>query len=279
VQPSLRSLVREQSTRHEPAAVLLMLDVLIARVVQRRPTVRIAVVEPLRLARRVPKHLSAATFRADAAITSVAGRRVQEVAARPSNMKKNVNGQSGVEEIAVLPQSIANCLKDIEKGRAAIIALQDALACHIYDLPCKKKGRQHEIHEGLGDVDRAVIDETIANLASLRHSIRVTEDRLYSFGECRSPSSPAERGRKRFADWSQNFRPAAQAAMQMADEVEEAGYGDEQAEQNWFVILKPEDLRAVDEATIDVVAANLGDLADHVNDALAVITNLLQERR
>ncbi len=137
-------------------------------------------------------------------------------------MKKNVNGQSGVEKIAVLPQSITNCLKDIEKGRAAIIALQDALEYHVYDLPCKKKGRQHGIYQGLGEVDRAVLDETIADLVSLRHSIRVTEDRLYSFGERRSPSSPAERGRKRFADWRQEFGPAAAAAIEMAEEIEEA---------------------------------------------------------
>jgi hypothetical protein len=190
-------------------------------------------------------------------------------------MKKNVNGQSGVEKTTVLPRSIANCLKDIEKGRAAIIALQDALACHIYDLPCKKKGRQHEIHEGLGDVDRAVIDETIANLASLRHSIRVTEDRLYSFGECRSPSSPAERGKTRFVDWSQKFNTAAEAAIEMAEEIEEAKHGEGSTR---ATVLTPDDLAAVSAQAFAYAVVSLEELALQVNEALAVTENLQEER-
>ncbi len=190
-------------------------------------------------------------------------------------MKKNVNGQSGVEKIAVLPQSITNCLKDIEKGRAAIIALQDALEYHVYDLPCKKKGRQHGIYQGLGEVDRALLDETIADLVSLRHSIRVTEDRLYSFGERRSPSSPAERGRKRFADWRQEFGPAAAAAIEMAEEIEEAKHGEGSTR---ATVITPDALAAVGAETLAVAVANLEDLATQVNEALAVIEDLQDER-
>jgi hypothetical protein len=190
-------------------------------------------------------------------------------------MKTNVNGQSGVEKTTVLPRSIANCLKDIEKGRAAITALQDALECHVYDLPCKKKGRQHGIYQGLGDVDRAVLDKTIADLARFRHSIRVTEDRLYSFGERRSPSSPAERGRKRFAGWSQKFGPAAEAAIEMAEEIEAAKHGERSTRAK---VLTPDDLAAVTAETLADAVANLEDLATQVNEALAVTENLQEER-
>lgn len=190
-------------------------------------------------------------------------------------MKKVMEGQKPAVKAEPMPRAIANCFKDIEKGRAAITALSDALACRMYNLRCKMKGRQYGICQSLGDVDRDVLDETIANLNGFRHLIAQTEYSLYVFSEKREPSSPADRADKRFKDWFQNFGPAAQAAIDMFEEVDAAKHGERSKES---LVLTPEDLAALSDETLDIAADNLEDLATQVNEARHVIDELQQER-
>jgi hypothetical protein len=190
-------------------------------------------------------------------------------------MKKSMEGQKPAVKAEPMPRAIEDCFRDIAKGRAAITALCDALESHIYDRPCKKKGRQYGIYQSLGDVDRQVLDEMIPALAGVRHAIRVTTGRLYVYGEKCAPSSPADRADKRFMDWFEKFAPAADAAIEMREEVEEANYGERSTQLD---VLTPEDLAALSAEMLDIAVANLEDLATQVNEAQHVIEGLQQER-
>ena len=190
-------------------------------------------------------------------------------------MKKLMEGQQQAVKAEPMPRAIANCFKDIEKGRAAITALSDALACQMYHLHCKKKGKQCGIYQSIGDVDRDVLNETIADLEGFRHLIAQTEYFLYVFSEKREPSSPADRADKRFKDWFQEFGPAAQAAIEMFEEVDAAKHGERSKE---VLVLTPEDLAALSDETLDIAADNLEDLSTQVNEAQHVIEDLQQER-
>ena len=102
-----------------------------------------------------------------------------------------------------------------------------------------------------------------------------TEYFLYVFSEKRTPSSPADRADRRFMDWFQKFGPAAQAAIEMFEEVDAAKYGERSTR---LGVLTPEDLAALSDETLDIAADNLEDLATQVNEARLVIEDLQQER-
>jgi hypothetical protein len=190
-------------------------------------------------------------------------------------MKKLMEGQKPAVKAEPMPRAIEDCFRDIAKGRAAITALSNALTCQMYNLHCKKKGRQYGICQSLGDVDRDVLNETIADLDGFRHLIAQTEYFLYVFSEKRTPSSPAVRADRRFMDWFQKFGPAAQAAIEMFEEVDAAKYGERSTR---LKVLTPEGLAALSDETLDIAADNLEDLATQVNEARLVIETLQQER-
>lgn len=185
------------------------------------------------------------------------------------------NGRKPATKAEPMPRAIEDCFADIKKGSAAITALSGALACQMYNLPCKKKGKQYGICQSLGDIDRDVLNETIADLDGFRHLIAQTEYFLYVFSEKREPSSPADRADKRFKNWFQKFGPAADAAIEMFEEVDAAKHGERSKE---VVVLSPEDLAALSDEILDIAADNLEDLATQVNEAQHVIEDLQQER-
>ena len=96
-------------------------------------------------------------------------------------MKKLMEGQKPAVKAEPMPRAIEDCFRDIAKGRAAITALSNALTCQMYNLHCKKKGRQYGICQSLGDVDMDVLNETIADLDGFRHLIAQTEYFLHKY--------------------------------------------------------------------------------------------------
>lgn len=187
-------------------------------------------------------------------------------------MKKLMEGRKPAVKAEPMPRAIEDCFADIKKGSAAIYRLHEALADHVSD---RSVGRSSRLYKAIGKVDAAVFGDWEYVLDSVAHYVWVTQRRLRELSEKRAPSSPADRADKRFMDWFEDFAPAADAAIEMREEVEAAKNGERSTR---LEVLTPEDLAALSAEMLDNAVANLEDLATQVNEAQHVIEDLQQER-
>lgn len=187
-------------------------------------------------------------------------------------MKKVMEGQKPAVKAEPMPRAIEDCFADIKKGSEAIYRLHEALADHVSD---RSVGRSSRLYKAIGKVDATVLGDWEYMLDSTAHYVWVTQRRLRELSEKWEPSSPADRADKQFMDWFENFAPAADAAIEMREEVEAAKRGERSTR---LVVLTPEDLAALSDETLDIAADNLEDLATQVNEARHVINELQQER-
>jgi len=187
-------------------------------------------------------------------------------------MKKLMEGQKPAVKAEPMPRAIEDCFADIKKGSAAIYRLHEALADHVRTQPVGKSSR---LYTAIGKVDDTVFGNWEYVLDGIAHYVWVTQNRLRELREKRTPSSPADRADKRIMDWCENFGPAADAAIEMLEEVDAAKHGERSTR---LEVLTPEGLAALSDETLDIAADNLKDLVTKVNEAQHVIKDLQQER-